>query len=88
MVGKEVYYDGEVYKVTSAWEYIWVEHATLWYSLLARDGSFAEVDSFDCTDLEDCNIIWEDMVAEVAYMIWEEEDVAEEMIYEAWYCIS
>lgn len=88
MVGKEVYYEGEVYKVTSAWEYVGVKDSTLWYSLLAEDGSYAEVDSFDCTDLNDCNIIGEDMVAEVAYMLGEDEDVAEEMIYEAWYYIG
>lgn len=58
MVGKEVYYEGDVYKVTSAWEYIGVKDATLWYSLLA-----------------------------VAYLLWEDEDIAEQMIYDMWYNI-
>lgn len=57
MVGKEVLVDGEYGKVTSAWEYVGVENATLWFNVRLEDGSFSVTDSWDCTDLEDCNII-------------------------------
>ena len=86
-VGKQVYYEGDVYSVTSAWEYVGVDDSTLWYGLTAEDGSFAHVDSWDCTDLDDCNIISEDMVAHVADMCNEDIDIMEDMIYEMGYSV-
>jgi len=34
------------------------------------------------------NIVWEEAISELAYLIWEDEDIAEEMIYEMWYSIG
>lgn len=86
LVGKEVCYEGETYKVTSAYEYVGVDDSTLWYGLTADNGSFAQVDSWDCTEVTDC-VIDEGGLAELADMCWEDIDIMEDMIYEMGYSV-
>ena len=87
LIWNKVVWDDKVFTILDAFE----DKGELVYRL--NDTDFygnpcsLEVEAWDTRDLDDYAVIGSDMLSEVADLIWEDVDIAEEMVYEMGYSI-
>jgi len=78
LVGSIVVFEGDYLKVVSVYD----EGGELLYEL----SDWQVVNSWDCSDTS--SMVGEEAISELADLIWEDEDVAEDMIYEMGYSLA
>jgi len=83
LVGNSVLFNGDVCVIIKAYDYEGDD--SLIYILKMEDGSTIEVDSWDCTDLTDC--ISRGGLDDLAYIMGENVDTMEDIVYDMGYSV-